>query len=89
MGLGVGRGRGTGGGRAAPSGLIRFALDAATTPAGETELKIFTTRPDTLFGAKFMAVCEASFSVLFILGKPRCHNERTYPMRRTCIALPG
>jgi leucyl-tRNA synthetase len=36
--------------------LIRFALDPATTPAGETELKIFTTRPDTLFGAKFMAV---------------------------------
>src|SRR5271165_1952610 len=36
--------------------LIRFALDPATTPAGETELKIFTTRPDTLFGAKFMAM---------------------------------
>ncbi|HMM92257.1 leucine--tRNA ligase [Bradyrhizobium sp.] len=36
--------------------LIRFALDTATTPAGETELKIFTTRPDTLFGAKFMAI---------------------------------
>ena len=36
--------------------LLRFALDAATTPAGEAELKIFTTRPDTLFGAKFMAI---------------------------------
>src|SRR2546428_5890138 len=36
--------------------LVRFALDAATSPAGETELKIFTTRPDTLFGAKFMAI---------------------------------
>src|SRR5437773_1768446 len=36
--------------------LLRFALDPATTPAGETELKIFTTRPDTLFGAKFMAI---------------------------------
>ena len=36
--------------------LIRFALDTATTPAGENELKIFTTRPDTLFGAKFMAI---------------------------------
>src|SRR5947209_519734 len=35
---------------------IRSALDAATTPAGESELKIFTTRPDTLFGAKFMAI---------------------------------
>lgn len=36
--------------------LIRFALDQATTPAGESELNIFTTRPDTLFGAKFMAI---------------------------------
>src|SRR5204863_2865343 len=36
--------------------LLRFALDAATTPSGETELKIFTTRPDTLFGAKFIAI---------------------------------
>src|SRR5256884_3603288 len=36
--------------------LIRFALDPATTPAGEPELKIFTTWPDTLFGAKFMAI---------------------------------
>ncbi len=36
--------------------LIRFALDAATTPNNESELKIFTTRPDTLFGARFMAI---------------------------------
>jgi len=36
--------------------LVRFALDAATTPSGESELKIFTTRHDTLFGAKFMAI---------------------------------
>ena len=36
--------------------LVRFALDPATTPAGETELKVFTTRHDTLFGAKFMAI---------------------------------
>ena len=36
--------------------LIRFALDPATAPGGENELKVFTTRPDTLFGAKFMAI---------------------------------
>ncbi|KZE34791.1 leucine--tRNA ligase [Chelatococcus daeguensis] len=36
--------------------LVRFALDAATTPNGESELEIYTTRPDTLFGARFMAV---------------------------------
>jgi leucyl-tRNA synthetase len=36
--------------------LVRFALDPQTAPNGETELDVFTTRPDTLFGAKFMAV---------------------------------
>jgi leucyl-tRNA synthetase len=36
--------------------LVRFALDPATTPKGEDELRIFTTRHDTLFGAKFMAI---------------------------------
>src|SRR5438874_6236312 len=35
---------------------IRFALDPVTTPDGEDELDVFTTRHDTLFGAKFMAL---------------------------------
>ncbi|HEY8440418.1 MAG TPA: leucine--tRNA ligase, partial [Xanthobacteraceae bacterium] len=36
--------------------LVRFALDPETTPNGEDELEVFTTRHDTLFGAKFMAL---------------------------------
>jgi leucyl-tRNA synthetase len=36
--------------------LVRFALDTKTTPGGEDELEIFTTRHDTLFGAKFLAI---------------------------------
>jgi leucyl-tRNA synthetase len=36
--------------------LVRFALDPKTTPGGESELEVFTTRPDTLFGATFMVL---------------------------------
>ena len=36
--------------------LVRWALDAATAPKGHKELEIYTTRPDTLFGASFMAI---------------------------------
>ncbi len=35
---------------------ISWPLDAATTPSGETALDIYTTRPDTIFGASFMAI---------------------------------
>jgi len=34
--------------------MIRFALES--NPFGQDELEIYTTRPDTLFGAKFMAI---------------------------------
>jgi len=36
--------------------LVRFALDTKATPNRESELEIFTTRQDTLFGAKFLAL---------------------------------
>jgi leucyl-tRNA synthetase len=35
---------------------IRWKLDPATAPAGETALEVYTTRPDTIFGASFMAI---------------------------------
>ncbi len=35
---------------------VRFALDKKTAPTGHGELEVYTTRPDTLFGASFMGV---------------------------------
>ncbi|WP_269932000.1 leucine--tRNA ligase [Aminobacter sp. HY435] len=36
--------------------LIRWPLAAGTAPSGDSELEIYTTRPDTIFGASFMAI---------------------------------
>ena len=36
--------------------LVRFMLDPKTAPNNESELEIFTTRADTLFGARFLAI---------------------------------
>ncbi len=36
--------------------LIRWPLAQGTAPAGESELEVYTTRPDTIFGASFMAI---------------------------------
>jgi leucyl-tRNA synthetase len=36
--------------------LIRWPLAPGTAPAGESELEVYTTRPDTIFGASFMAI---------------------------------
>ncbi len=36
--------------------LVRWALDAPTAPKGHDDIEIYTTRPDTLFGASFMAI---------------------------------
>ncbi|MFI0844527.1 leucine--tRNA ligase [Mesorhizobium sp. IMUNJ 23232] len=36
--------------------LIRWPLAKGTAPDGESELEVYTTRPDTIFGASFMAI---------------------------------
>ncbi|MGL5447559.1 MAG: leucine--tRNA ligase [Rhabdaerophilum sp.] len=36
--------------------MVRWELVGSTAPKGHSELEIYTTRPDTLFGASFMAI---------------------------------
>ncbi len=36
--------------------LIRWPLVISTAPLDETELEVYTTRPDTIFGASFIAI---------------------------------
>ncbi|AJD43338.1 leucyl-tRNA synthetase [Rhizobium gallicum bv. gallicum R602sp] len=36
--------------------MIRWEIVPQTAPAGETEVTVYTTRPDTLFGASFLAI---------------------------------
>ena len=36
--------------------LIRWPIAKGTVPGGESELEVYTTRPDTIFGASFMAI---------------------------------
>src|SRR6202158_3660344 len=54
--------------------LVRFALDPASAPNGENELKVFTTRHDTLFGAKFMAIAAKNGKLAEFIAEAKRHG---------------
>jgi leucyl-tRNA synthetase len=54
--------------------LVRFGLDPATTPNGKHELEIFTTRHDTLFGARFMALSPDHQLAIAAAREPRTRS---------------
>src|SRR5712671_752370 len=61
--------------------LIRFALDPKTVPTTESEMEVFTTRPDTLFGARFMAVAPDHILALAAASK----NEKVAEFIAECM----
>ncbi|MDH7798008.1 MULTISPECIES: leucine--tRNA ligase [unclassified Beijerinckia] len=65
--------------------LVRFDIDAATNKTDTSEIEVYTTRPDTLFGAKFLAVsADHALAKAVAVGNPalqafidECHRMGT------------
>jgi leucyl-tRNA synthetase len=56
-----------------PGAEVDFAIDGA--PGGHDKLRVFTTRPDTIFGATYMVVAPEHPLVAAILKKPLPETE--------------
>jgi leucyl-tRNA synthetase len=56
---------------------VRFALEFPV--AGETEITVFTTRPDTLYGVTFLSIAaEHPLALRLAHGTPREHDVHTF-----------